>query len=1129
MDAPGKAVTTAVAVSLVMIVATLAFVTLSAVSASSLPAAPTGAPHDGASVGAGTALDTAGAGSARAPASTPALPPPPTPPACTVTVSTENVGDNAIQTAINAASSGAVICIGAGTWPEQLTIQTSGITLLGAGNGSTIIEPAAPLAYDTYDYDASGGATSVPAAAIVLVEGSSATPTTGVSNVVLENLQVNGAAGATTFSSCSDGYFGVDYQASSGNLTGVSVVDVAMPTDLYGCQTGTGLGVYVYDGVFNFPAAHAPDVVGIFDSTVSQYQKNGITCDDTGVRCAIFGTTVTGIGGTTLTAQNGVQIAYGASVALGYSSVTGDHYTGDVPADIDYFEPVYGATGILVYDPGNTVSINHNSLSGDDISIYVQGATNATVDSNTISQGYSYGITFDLNTSANWLGLPVYGTNSPWTSVAGDNIIDNVNVGILDYDDNLTVAGGSMNGVNVSVEAMFDHPGSTYSLGVFELSATANVDGLLLGNISAYQSTAGFFPIAEATVNLGVDQIYSAGLAYPAGSDVGVSVFGAVVVADNLAVYGFQTGVYTNPTATSISIQHSVVYSPADLDVPTVGIWTGNQAPNPLTDVPGSVVIQYSLVEGPGGGVNTTWAGSVGIIAQAGNLQITDTEVSGFSATQGVAGGTFPPDNGFDWWEGTQSVGLLVGCPTTTLASDCVLSGDTITDNAIGVAVIVTDASFSAAWETGPISIEGNVISDSGGYGVFTEMGGTGGTPVLPEPVSEISGNTFDNTVTGAPALDLSGQGYDVASNVFVGTSASGTQGPVQTEGGPTIATASVEATDYWTYSFAWTTVVLQANVFLNTTLYWSTSFAPGSQSSLSGGELVTFQEVGLSSGTTWGITLNVTTGRVVAPASIVGDLQNGTHAGSFTVVPVAGENATPTSGELTVSGSPVTQTITFGSAAYAVTFTESGLAAKKLVRTGWSVAVGGVLKHSTTSKIVFAEDAGSYDVLVVSNATGFRVSSLTGFASLNPDTIAVHGATSLGVSFAKGKEYTLTFHEKGLRSTSWCVEVAELKECTTKTALKFVHLSAGTYAYDVLSVAGETVTATLAKAPLPTSGNLPITQATKVALKYVTTDAVRSLPHEAGAEHGVGLLPTYRNDLSSDRSSGARAVSTVR
>jgi pectin methylesterase-like acyl-CoA thioesterase len=56
-------------------------------------------------------------------------------PTCTVQV----VAGQAIQAAIDAAPTGATVCVGPGTYQENLLIAKDGITLMGAGPGATVL------------------------------------------------------------------------------------------------------------------------------------------------------------------------------------------------------------------------------------------------------------------------------------------------------------------------------------------------------------------------------------------------------------------------------------------------------------------------------------------------------------------------------------------------------------------------------------------------------------------------------------------------------------------------------------------------------------------------------------------------------------------------------------------------------------------------------------------------------------------------------------------------------------------------------------------------------------------------------------------------------------------------------
>ncbi len=948
------------------------------------------------------------------------------PPTCTITVSGENVGDNAVQTAINGAAPGSTICLGAGTYPEQLTIATPGITLLGAGNGSTIIEPNAPLAFNTFDFDsASTYAKLTPAATIVLVENTS--------DVTIENVQVSGQGAVNTFTSCADDYFGVDFQNSSGALVGSLVTDIELPTDLFGCQPG--VGVYAYNGYFFTGVAPSPAVaVSIADSTITNYDKNGITCDDLGETCSVTSSTVAGVGPTPLIAQNGIQVAFGASGTITNDSISGNHY--DPALNANYFGSVATATGVLIYDGGNTIQVADNHLHGNDLGIAVAGTAAATVSDNTITQGYAYGITFDLNTSIDWMGYPVYSTDTPRASTADANVVENVNVGILAYDDNVTITGGTMSNVNVSVETMVDNAAATYSVTVDSLTAHANVSGALLGNISSFQPTPGFYPKGVGTYALSADTFTANPLAPPAGVQDGILLNGTTASVDNCHVTGFAVGIFVNPTAESATIAFSTVTSTAALDEPEVGIWAGNQVYSPA-DSTGTFTILDNTVTGPGGATDSPLAGGAGILAGGIALAITGNIVTDYSAVYGsTPTNVTGPGSGYDWWEGTQSVGILAGCPTISTASECEIESNSLDHNTIGVVVLMTDASFSTAYNTGPVTISNNAIDQSGGYGLFTEMDwGLPGTP----PTSYIDDNVFNNSQTGAPAMVLSGQTFEVTNNVFIGTSPSGDQGPTQGQGGgPLLSTASVEATDYWTTGID--TVVLNANDFVDTHVYCSSTFFDGSRSTMSCGELATFSEDGLASGTTWSVTVDGTAASATAPGAIVADLQNSTPPYAFAVAAVPGYTASPPSGTVSVSGSPVAETIDFLEilpSTFLVTVTESGLPAN----TEWFVNITGGSSYSSTGvSIGFVLLNGSYTYTVGTANTTFKAPG---------GSFAVAGAPVTKSATFSQITYEVEFAETGVPTgLTWYLNFSNgQKFSTTSDAITFAEPN-GTYAY---------------------------------------------------------------------------------
>jgi hypothetical protein len=332
---------------------------------------------------------------------------------CSTTVHSENAQDNAIQTAINA-HPGGTICVAAGTFPEQLTISNSNTILKGAGASSTIIDPnsgagSGALTFNTVDWDSApyaggvtcGSSTCVPLAAIILVESStppqSATPTTGVT---IEDLTVNGAGGSPNVA-CGDDYVGVDFQDASGTLTSASVTNVASPPASFGCQEVSG-AIYAYNGFYYSGMAPSSSLtVTIAHTTVTGYQKNGITCDDPSENCTITSDTITGAGPITTNGQNGIQVAYGAYAAVEHTSVSGNSYTGPSTSN-DYYAYGYAATGILLFDPASGTTVSYDTVTLNQIGILYAddgvvadgygGPESVTIFHNSVHQSNAYGI-----------------------------------------------------------------------------------------------------------------------------------------------------------------------------------------------------------------------------------------------------------------------------------------------------------------------------------------------------------------------------------------------------------------------------------------------------------------------------------------------------------------------------------------------------------------------------------------------------------------------------------------------------------------------------------------------------------------------------------------------------------------
>jgi parallel beta-helix repeat protein len=324
--------------------------------------------------------------------------------------------------ALTQAAADSTIHVAAGTYPEQVQISQD-VTILGAGEGSTIIQPTSLPNSDTA---VNGG--SQPQYAIVDI-----TNTTGAA---LKNLTIDGSQTQGQFTGCGDDFLGVYYHDASGSMNGVAVENIQLSPGLFGCQQGLGVLVDTDSG-----DASAVTMGGI---SVTAYDKNGITCDDIGTTCSITRSTVTGIGATSLIAQNGIQVYDATSATLTGNAVSDASYTGGGANN--------EATGLLIYDVG-TFSATRNNLSDNDINAYVgsdgtgptQGAwslTNNTVKGATdnVSGGQSlYGDGIQIDSTTNSVTL------------SGNNVTGSAENGIsLLGASGVTVSGNtsSTNGVN---------------------------------------------------------------------------------------------------------------------------------------------------------------------------------------------------------------------------------------------------------------------------------------------------------------------------------------------------------------------------------------------------------------------------------------------------------------------------------------------------------------------------------------------------------------------------------------------------------------------------------------------------------------------------------------------------------
>ena len=236
-----------------------------------------------------------------------------------------------------------------------------------------------------------------PAAAQILVQ-----PDT-TANVTIKNIIVDGAG--NNVQTCGLDLIGVYYRNAGGAMLNNTVKNQLLPDGYQGCQSG--LGIYVSN------ATAGTDPVNITGNAVSNFDKNGITMNGAASTGTISKNTVIGIGPTDVTAQNGIQVAFGASAAV----------TGNNVSQVDYTPATDVASGILLYaiDAGSVASlpsVQQNTVNSAQLAVYLE-AVNGT--STSLVQ-----VTRNRISNASYAGIGLYsdGNSNDYINVA-DNRIQN--------------------------------------------------------------------------------------------------------------------------------------------------------------------------------------------------------------------------------------------------------------------------------------------------------------------------------------------------------------------------------------------------------------------------------------------------------------------------------------------------------------------------------------------------------------------------------------------------------------------------------------------------------------------------------------------------------------------------------
>ncbi len=226
-------------------------------------------------------------------------------------------------------------------YPEQLTITNKNLTITGASEGSTIIDPSA-LNTTTNDPTHPGTAQ----ADIVTFSGAKSG---GLADLTVDGSKFTETDGGTN-------YVGVFMLDSAGTLNSVAVENVQHDTSSFGDQPGANGGVLVAND------DEASRTVAMTGVDVTAYDKNGITCRSIGTTCNITGSAVTGSGSSVDNAQNGIEL-YGITGASVKSTTVNANTFGN-PNSAAYTN----GSGILVINVGK-LTLSGNTVKNNDVNI----------------------------------------------------------------------------------------------------------------------------------------------------------------------------------------------------------------------------------------------------------------------------------------------------------------------------------------------------------------------------------------------------------------------------------------------------------------------------------------------------------------------------------------------------------------------------------------------------------------------------------------------------------------------------------------------------------------------------------------------------------------------------------------
>ncbi len=261
-----------------------------------------------------------------------------------------------IQEAVDDASNGDTINVVAGTYDEQVVIDSKSLTLQGAGD-TTIIKPSSAsllTTFYTYPIGVLPAWVGLKLAGSILVKNNS--------NVTVKNLKVDGID-VSSLPVGADRLAGIIYGEAGGLISNVTVNNIKTP--------GYSIRGYAIDT----SSVTAPLNIEIKDSRVNDFARTAIQAQSANLTANIHDNVIVGPGSIgPANVPNGIVLIAGAKGNATNNKISANHYTG----------VTFLGSGVLLFQAGDGILISNNEIFDVDDAIILAGTDLSNVQNNNL-------------------------------------------------------------------------------------------------------------------------------------------------------------------------------------------------------------------------------------------------------------------------------------------------------------------------------------------------------------------------------------------------------------------------------------------------------------------------------------------------------------------------------------------------------------------------------------------------------------------------------------------------------------------------------------------------------------------------------------------------------------------------